>query len=59
MYVTPAFFNDKLIISLVLSKGATIEEARDYSFYGCVECYVTGFSDGRTVIGYVNMACIK
>ena len=59
-YATPAFFNDKLIIPLVLTKGATIEEARDYSFHGCVECYVTGCSDGRPVVGYVNMAkCLE
>ena len=28
---TPAMFNDKLIVPLVLSKGATIKEARDWS----------------------------
>lgn len=51
---TPAFFNDKLVVPLVLAKGATIEEARDWSIEGCVECYVTGKTDGRPVVGYVN-----
>jgi len=51
---TPAFFNDKLVVPLVLSKGATLEEARDWSIEGCVECYVTGKTDGRPVVGYVN-----
>ena len=51
---TPAMFNDKLIIPLVLSKGATIKEARDWSIEGCVENYVTGKTDGRPVVGYIN-----
>lgn len=51
---TPAFFNDKLVVPLVLAKGATLEEARDWSIEGCVECYVTGKTDGRPVVGYVN-----
>ena len=53
---TPAFFNDKLAVPLVLLKGATLEEARDWSIEGCVECYVTGKTDGRPVVGYVNAA---
>ena len=53
---TPAFFNDKLVVPLVLAKGATLEEARDWSIEGCVECYVTGKTDGRPVVGYVNAA---
>ena len=51
---TPAFFNDKLVVPLVLQKGATLAEARDWSIEGCVECYVTGKTDGRPVVGYVN-----
>lgn len=51
---TPAFFNDKLVVPLVLAKGATLEEARDWSIEGCVECFVTGKTDGRPVVGYVN-----
>jgi pyruvate formate-lyase/glycerol dehydratase family glycyl radical enzyme len=51
---TPAFFNDKLVITLVLSKGAHIKEARDWSIEGCVETYVTGKTDGRPVVGYIN-----
>ena len=59
-FATPAYFNDKLIVELVMSKGATIEEARDYSFHGCTECNVTGCSDGRPNVGYVNMTkCLE
>lgn len=51
---SPAMFNDKLVIPTVLAKGATIQEARDWSIEGCVENYVTGKSDGRPVVGYIN-----
>lgn len=51
---SPAMFNDKLVVPLVLAKGASIAEARDWSIEGCVENYVTGKSDGRPVVGYVN-----
>lgn len=51
---TPAFFNDDLIIPLVLAKGATVKEARDYSILGCVEPYVGGCTDGRPNVGYIN-----
>jgi formate C-acetyltransferase len=51
---TPAFFNDRLVLPLVVSKGATLEEARDWSIEGCVERYVMGKTDGRPVVGYVN-----
>ncbi len=50
----PAFYNDKLVIPMILAKGATIEEARDWSIEGCVEPYVTGKTDGRPVVGYIN-----
>lgn len=50
----PAFYNDKLVIPMLLAKGATIEEARDWSIEGCVEPYVTGKTDGRPVVGYIN-----
>lgn len=51
---SPAIFNDKLIIPTVLAKGATVKEARDWSIEGCVESYVTGKTDGRPVVGYIN-----
>ncbi len=57
---SPAFFNDKLIVGLVKSKGATLEDARDYSFHGCTECNVTGCTDGRPQVGYVNVTkCLE
>ncbi len=57
-YATPGYFNDKLIVPVVLSKGATMEEARDY-VQACVECYPQD-SDGRPVVGYVNMTkCLE
>ncbi|WP_432667132.1 formate C-acetyltransferase/glycerol dehydratase family glycyl radical enzyme [Wukongibacter baidiensis] len=50
----PAFFNDKLVIPMMLAKGASIEDARDWSIEGCVEPFVSGKSDGRPVVGYIN-----
>lgn len=51
---SPAMFNDNLVIPTVLAKGATVKEARDWSIEGCVENYVTGKTDGRPVVGYIN-----
>jgi formate C-acetyltransferase len=31
-----------------------VKEARDWSIEGCVEPYVSGKSDGRPVVGYIN-----
>jgi len=57
---TPAFFNDKLVIPIMLNKGATLEEARDWSIEGCIEPYVPGKTDGRPTVGYVNiLKCLE
>ncbi|MBN7774102.1 glycyl radical protein [Clostridium aminobutyricum] len=59
---TPAFFNDKLVIPMVMNKfeGCTIEEARNWSITGCVQPNIAGFTDGRPQVGYVNyIKCIE
>ncbi len=33
----PAYYNDEVIIPSLLSRGLTIEDARDYNIIGCVE----------------------
>ena len=59
-YAIPAFYNDNLIIRLIMNKGASIEEARDWTIHGCVEPYVQGHSDGRPNVGYINVAkCVQ
>lgn len=57
---TPAFFNDKLVVPLILQKGAPIEEAREWGILGCVEPVVAGKTDGRPTAGYVNLLkCVE
>ena len=59
-YAIPAFYNDNLVSNLLINKGATVEDSRDWTVHGCVEPYVQGKSDGRPNVGYVNAAkCIE
>ena len=52
---TPAFFNDNLVIPMLQRKsGCTIEEARNWGIFGCVQPCVAGKSDGRPSVGYIN-----
>lgn len=47
----PALFNDEVIIPGLVKYGYPIEDARDYSFVGCIETYFSGkqvpWTDGR------------
>ena len=53
----PGFFNDKVVIPMVLAKGATIEEARDWVIVGCIQPQAGGgTADGSPDAGYVNAA---
>ncbi|WP_371380494.1 formate C-acetyltransferase/glycerol dehydratase family glycyl radical enzyme [Sporomusa aerivorans] len=58
---TPAFFNDNLVVPIVMDKmGVSIEEARNWGIQGCVQPCVAGYSDGRPTVGYVNLLkCIE
>ncbi len=50
----PAYYNCEMITNLVLQKGATLAEAREYTIHGCTEVYPDGNSNGRPSAGYVN-----
>jgi len=53
---TPAFFNDKLVIPIMMEKfNATLEEAREWGILGCVEPCIPGYTDGRPTVGYINL----
>lgn len=53
---TPAFFNDNLVVPMVMEKlGVPVEEARNWGIQGCVQPIVAGYSDGRPTVGYVNL----
>lgn len=59
---TPAFFNDKLVIPMVLNKceGCSVEEARNWAITGCVQPNIPGYTDGRPQVGYVNyIKCLE
>ena len=53
-YGHPKLFNDGPAIKAQLSKGMTIEEARDYCVVGCVECDTPGIEYGWHDAAYVN-----
>ncbi len=52
----PAFFSDDMAMKIVLNKGGTLEEARDWCTTGCVETMPgCGQADGSPIGGYLNM----
>jgi len=51
----PGFFNDDAAIPMVLAKGCTMEEARDWAIVGCIQPQPGGgTADGSPDSGYVN-----
>ena len=54
----PAFFNDEILVPLMIQQGYTGEEARDYAIVGCVEPTVPGISQQWLTGGFFNMAKI-
>ena len=54
----PAFFNDEVIISVLLDMGCSLEEARNYAEVGCVEPQCPGKTEGFYNGGFMNIAKI-
>jgi pyruvate formate-lyase/glycerol dehydratase family glycyl radical enzyme len=54
----PAFFNDEVIIPILLSIGCTLKEARNYAEVGCVEPQCPGKTEGYYCGGYLNICKI-
>lgn len=54
----PAFFNDEVIIPILLSIGCNLEEARNYAEVGCVEPQCPGKTEGYYCGGYLNISKI-
>ena len=42
----PAYYNDEIIIPSMMSRGISLEEARDYNIIGCVEPQIAAKTDG-------------
>ncbi len=51
----PAYYNDEVIIPSLLSRGLTMEDARDYNIIGCVEPQKSGKTDGWHDAAFFNM----
>ncbi|MCT4598171.1 MAG: glycyl radical protein [Vallitalea sp.] len=52
----PAYYNDELVIPSLISRGLTIEDARDYGIIGCVEPQKGGKTEGWHDSGFFNLA---
>ncbi len=51
----PAYYNDEVIIPSMMSRGITIEDARDYNIIGCVEPQIMAKTDGWHDAAFFNM----
>ncbi len=51
----PAYYNDEIIIPSMMSRGVTLEDARDYCIIGCVEPQKGGKTDGWHDAAFFNM----
>ena len=51
----PAYYNDEVIIPSMMSRGVSLEDARDYCIIGCVEPQKGGKTDGWHDAAFFNM----
>ncbi|MCT4687895.1 glycyl radical protein [Vallitalea sp.] len=51
----PAYYNDEVIIPSLISRGLTLEDARDYGIIGCVEPQKGGKTEGWHDSGFFNI----
>lgn len=51
----PAYYNDEVIIPSLISRGLSLEDARDYNIIGCVEPQKAGKTDGWHDAAFFNM----
>ena len=51
----PAYYNDEVIIPSLMSRGVTLEDARDYNIIGCVEPQKAGKTWGWHDAAFFNM----
>ena len=50
----PAYYNDEVIIPALVSRGLTLEDARDYGIIGCVEPQKGGKTEGWHDAAFFN-----
>ena len=51
----PAYYNDEVIIPSMMSRGISLEDARDYNIIGCVEPQAGHKTDGWHDAAFFNM----
>lgn len=51
----PAYYNDEVIIPSLVSRGLTLEDAREYNIIGCVEPQKSGKTEGWHDAAFFNM----
>ncbi len=51
----PAYYNDEIIIPAIMSRGVSLQDARDYCIIGCVEPQKGGKTDGWHDAAFFNM----
>lgn len=51
----PAYYNDEVIIPALMSRGLSLEDARDYNIIGCVEPQKAGRTEGWHDAAFFNM----
>ncbi len=51
----PAYYNDEIIIPALLSRGVSLDDARNYSIIGCVEPQAPGKTHGWHDAAFFNM----
>ncbi len=51
----PAYYNDEVIIPALMSRGLTLEDAREYNIIGCVEPQKGGKTEGWHDAAFFNM----
>ena len=51
----PAYYNDEIIIPALISRGLTLQDARNYCIIGCVEPQTPGKTDGWHDAAFFNM----
>ncbi len=51
----PAYYNDEVIIPSLLSRGVTLDDARNYGIIGCVEPQCPAKTDGWHDAAFFNM----
>ena len=51
----PAYYNDEIIIPSLISRGLSLQDARDYCIIGCVEPQKSGKTDGWHDAAFFNM----